>query len=276
VTTEFERTVVEPMRLGDREVTVVDLSRPLANGAAGAEPNPHRIEYVDHRESVRRIGPVLGSVGLWREDLGGASETVELTTHSGTHVDAPYHYGPESGGEPARTIDAVPLSWCMGPGVLLDFSAREVGEGITDADVARELERIGHRLAPGEIVLIRTDAWQRFGEPGYSNLQPGLRRSATAMLVEAGVRMIGIDAWGLDRPFDVMVAEAREGDRDQFWESHYYGTEREYLQIEQLCNLDKIPAPTGFTVLALPVLIAGASAAWSRTVALLDEGEAAA
>lgn len=271
MTAKAERTVAESMRLGDRGVTVIDLSRPLANGVAGAEPNPHRIEYVDHRESVRRIGPVLGSVGLWRDELGGASETVELTTHSGTHVDAPYHYGPLSGGEPARTIDAVPLSWCIGPGVLLDFSDREAGEGIDADDVAAELERIGHRLAPGEIVLVRTDAWRRFGEPGYSNLQPGLRRSATAMLVEAGVRMIGIDAWGLDRPFDVMVAEAKQGDREQFWESHYYGTEREYLQIEQLCNLDRLPAPTGFTVFALPVLIAGAGAGWSRTIALVDE-----
>jgi kynurenine formamidase len=261
----------ERFSLGGRDVRVIDLSRRLSNATSGFEPNPHHIEYVDHEESVRQIGARLGSEDLWRDGRGGAAETVELTTHSGTHVDAPYHYGPLSGGAPARRVDALPLRWCMGPGVLLDFTAKAVGAGITADDVEAELARIGHTLAPYDIVLIHTGASAGFDQPGYPNRQPGLRRSATELLVAAGVRTIGIDAWGLDRPFDVMVAEARAGDREQFWESHYFGTEQEYAQIEQLCHLDQLPAPTGFTVLALPVLIADASAGWARVVAIVDD-----
>jgi kynurenine formamidase len=252
-------------------VTVIDLSRPLSNQTSSFEPNPHSIEYVDHAESVRRIGPVLGSAGLWRDHRGGASETVTLTTHSGTHVDAPYHYGAESGGVPARTIDQVPLQWCVGPGVLLDFSRKTAGDGISAGDVEAALGRIGHTLRPYEIVLIRTDASKNFDQPGYPNRHAGLRRSATELLVGAGVRTIGIDAWGLDRPFDVMVAESKAGNREQFWESHYFGQECEYSQIEQLCNLDQIPVADGFLVVALPVLIERASAAWSRVIAIVDE-----
>jgi len=83
------------------------------------------------------------------------------------------------------------------------------------------------------------------------------------------VRLIGIDAWGLDRPFDVMVREAREGNKDQLWESHVLGRTKPYCQIERLCNLDAIPVSYGFTVVALPIALEGASAGWARVVAIV-------
>jgi kynurenine formamidase len=120
-------------------------------------------------------------------------------------------------------------------------------------------------------VLVRTDASRSFGHPGYELRHPGLRRSATAWLVHQGVRLIGIDAWGLDRPFDVMTREALNGDSDQFWESHFYGLEHEYCQIEKLSNLAAIPMAHGFQVAAFPVKLAHASGAWARVVALIPQ-----
>jgi len=102
-------------------------------------------------------------------------------------------------------------------------------------------------------------------------LHPGLERSATQYLVEHGVKVIGIDAWGLDRPFDVMFREAASGVPGRFWESHFYGKEREYCQIEKLTNLDKIPRPFGFRVACFPYKLRGASAAWTRAVAIIEE-----
>jgi kynurenine formamidase len=52
--------------------------------------------------------------------LGWAVEEIEAITHTGTHVDAPYHYAPTSEGRPARRIDEVPFEWCLAPGVVLD------------------------------------------------------------------------------------------------------------------------------------------------------------
>ena len=124
-------------------------------------------------------------------------------------------------------------------------------------------------LKPYDIVLVRTDVSRHFGEPGYDLLHPGLRRDATAFLVRAGVRLIGIDAWGIDRPLDVMAAEALAGDTAQLWESHKFGADEEYCQIEKLCNLDALPYPFGFQVLALPISLAAASGAWARVVALV-------
>jgi len=197
---------------------------------------------------------------------------VTLTTHSGTHVDAPYHYHPTSGGRRARTIDEVPFRWVMGGGVVLDMRAIDRVAGIREADVRGELDRIGYELKPYDIVLVRTDVSDRYGEPGYDLLHPGLRREATAWLVRQGVKLIGIDAWGVDRAFDVMTAEARAGDDAQLWESHKFGADEEYLQIEKLSNLSALPRPFGFEVLALPIHLERASAAWARVIALVPAG----
>jgi kynurenine formamidase len=254
-----------------RQFTVVDLSHRLSNATSAFEPNPHAIEYVDHSRGAASSEAIGIDPSLWTDGMAWAVELAHLSTHAGTHVDAPYHYTPVSGGQPAKTIDQVPLRWCIGDGVVLDMTSKGAGEGITDKDCVQALSEIGYTLKPYDIILIHTGASKHFREPGYEQRHPGLRRSATAWLVEHGVRLIGIDAWGLDRPFDVMVAEARAGDTAQLWESHFYGRDAEYCQIEKLENLAALPAPFGFTVIALPVLIEGASAAWSRVVALCEE-----
>jgi kynurenine formamidase len=259
------------IEVAGRRQRIVDLSHRLSNATSSFEPNPHQIEYVDHRAGAEASKAHGIEPSLWPDGRAWAVELVHLSTHAGTHVDAPWHYAPTSSGAPARTIDQVPLRWCIGNGVVFDMTHKQAGEGITDADCRDALDRLGYTLQPYDIVLVRTDASRHFREPGYQLRHPGLRRSATAFLVEHGVKLIGIDAWGLDRPFDVMVDEARGGDGAQLWESHFYGAEAEYCQIEKLENLAALPAPLGFTVVALPVLLEGASAAWSRVVALLDE-----
>lgn len=263
--------MIERFVRGGAEVTVVDLSDRLRNETSPFEPMPHQIDYVGHRQTPELFADALGiPAETWPTGLMAAVERVSLSSHAGTHVDAPYHYAPDSEGKPARTIDQVPLEWCFGAGVCLDFSDRPAGDGIDADDVAKELGRIGHVLAPGDVVLVRTDASLEFDRPGYENRHAGLRASAVEYLVEAGVRMIGIDAWGLDRPFDVMAEEARAGDVEQLWEAHFYGRRREYCQIEKLCNLDELPAPTGFRVYAFPVNLAHASAGWARVVAVFE------
>ena len=136
--------------------------------------------------------------------------------------------------------------------------ARLAVEGVRATDVEAELERIGHELRPGDVVLVHTGT--NLKEPGYDLRHAGLRRDATEFLVDRGVRLIGIDAWGLDRPFDVMAEEAKAGDTAQLWESHVLGRSKEYCQIERLANLELLPRPTGFTVYAFPYLVEGGSA----------------
>ncbi len=253
---------------------LIDLSVPLEDGAAH-EPIPAHITYVTHEaEGLRQMRQFFGVNPedlVYSEGRGWAIEEVRAITHTGTHVDAPYHYGPTSEGRPARRIDRVPLEWCFAPGVVLDVRHKAVGEEIAPADLRAALERIDYQLRPLDIVLLQTGADERRGTPAYFD-QPGLGRAGVLWLVEQGVHVIGIDAYTLDRPFASMLADYRRtGDGRFIWPAHFAGLTREYCQIEKLAHLDRIPRPHGFYVSCLPVNIKDASAGWCRAVALVPE-----
>ncbi len=253
-------------------VRIIDLSVPLSHQAA-SEPLPASIRYIDH--AGEGLAQMQQFFGIRPEDLvyshgqGWAIEEISAITHTGTHVDAPYHYGATSEDKPARTIDQVPLEWCFAPGVVIDVRHIPDGAEITVADLRQALEKIDYQLRPRDIVLLQTDADKRIDTPAYF-AQPGLGRDGTLWLVEQGVRVIGIDAYTLDRPFAAMVADYRRtGDGRAIWPAHFAGITREYCQIEKLANLDQISRPHGFVVSCLPVKIQGASAGWCRAVALV-------
>lgn len=257
---------------------LIDLSVPLTH-LAPSEPLPAEIRYITHAaEGLAQMKMFFGVSEadlVWSGGQGWAIEEIHAITHTGTHVDAPYHYGATSGGQPAKRIDEVPLEWCYAPGVVLDVRHVPAGEFITVEHLQQALDAIGHRLQPLDIVLLRTDCDKRLDSPEYFR-QPGLGREGTLWLVEQGVKVIGIDAYTLDRPFADMVADfRRSGDGRYIWPAHFAGIEREYCQIEKLANLDQLP-PTGFTLSCLPVKIAGASAGWCRAVAIVpaDRGSA--
>jgi kynurenine formamidase len=256
------------------KMRLIDLSVPLEDNAAH-EPLPGHISYVTHEgeglQQMRRFFGVEPADLTYSHGLGWAVEEVRAITHTGTHVDAPYHYGPVSEGRPARRIDEVPLEWCFAPGVVLDMRNKASGEFITVDDLKSALHRVDYRLQPLDIVLLQTGADKRLGSPAYFE-QPGLGREGVLWLVEQGVRVIGIDAYTLDRPFASMVADFRRTRDGRFiWPAHFAGLTQEYCQIEKLANLDLLPRPHGFYVSCLPVKIKAASAAWCRAVALVPE-----
>lgn len=231
-----------------------------------------QIIYRRHEETPKFFAEMYGiKPEEFPEGKYCATEIVTLGTHNTTHMDAPYHFWPTSEGKPAKTIDQIPLEWCYGDGVVLDFHYKKKGEGITAEEVRKELARINYKLKPFDIVLIRTDTYKHYGESGYEDMHPGMTREATLWLINNGVKVMGTDAWGWDRPFEVMVAELKRGIKETFWEAHWVGKEREYCHIERLANLDKIPIPYGFKVAAFPIKIEGASAGWVRAVATVGD-----
>jgi cyclase len=200
------------------------------------------------------------------------NDTLTLTTHTGTHVDAPAHYGSTTGygDRPPRTIDQLPLDWFDGPGFLLDATGAEIG-AVDAGYVAAELARISYQPSPGDIALLWTGADQRVGTPAYFSEFVGMDASAVGYLLDRGVRVIGTDAFSLDAPFPHILRRYQEtGDRGVLWPAHFLGRQREYCQIERLANLAALPRPYGFRVSCFPVKIAGAGAGWARAVARLD------
>ncbi|MGE3287463.1 MAG: cyclase family protein [Pseudonocardia sp.] len=254
---------------------LVDISVSLQGGIAsdppGYEPS---ITYVDHQQSADEM--LRFFPGATRADLpdgeGWAIERIEAITHTGTHLDAPYHYASTmDGGKRAITIDEVPLEWCFQRGVKLDLRHFDDGYVVTAQDVEAELERIGHTLAPLDIVLVNTRAGARYGEDDYVSSGCGMGRAATLFLLERGVRVTGTDAWSWDAPFLYTAQRyARDHDPSIIWEGHRAGREIGYCHIEKLHNLERLPA-TGFEVSCFPVKIHAASAGWTRAVAILEE-----
>ena len=119
---------------------LIDLS--VAVSVCGSEATPVRVEPVAHSDAPGLVGLCPGD---FPDGMGVSTEVVELTTHTGTHLDAPLHYGPVSGGLPARSVSEVPLDWCYGEGVRLDLRNRGPGEAIEAADIASAADRAGER-----------------------------------------------------------------------------------------------------------------------------------
>jgi kynurenine formamidase len=254
----------------------VDLSITLDNDVVTDPPFMRpKITYETHRDTVKELQHFFP--GVTAEQVSGgegfaAAEWVTLTTHNGTHLDAPYHYHPTmDGGQRAITIDEVPLDWCFRPGVKLDFRHFADGYVAQAADVAAELARIGHELQPLDIVLVNTRAGQALGEPNFVDIGCGMGYGATMYLTSRGVRVTGTDAWSWDAPFSYTAARVAEsGDTSLIWEGHKAGRDIGYCHLEKLHNLEVLP-PFGFTVSCFPHKIKGASAGWTRAVAILED-----
>jgi kynurenine formamidase len=252
----------------------VDLSMHLENDVQSDPPGyGPRIEYFTHKDSAKEV--VKFFPGLKESDLpdgeGWAIEWIRLMTHNGTHLDAPYHFhSTMNKGERAIAIDEVPLEWCFQSGVKLDFRHFPDGYVVTAKDVEAELERIGHTLNPLDIVVVNTRAGSRYGEPDYVSAGCGMGREATLYLLERGVRLTGTDGWSWDAPFvHTKDKYAASKDASLIWEGHKAGRDIGYCHLEKLHNLEALPGD-GFTIACFPVKIRGASAGWTRAVAIFD------
>jgi len=254
---------------------IYDLSHlVIDNDPADPEGYRPKIVYKTHQEGAMEMKKFF-NIDLkdlvYSEGLGWAIEELHMITHSGTHIDAPWHYAPISEGKRARTIDELPLEYFYSDGVVLDFRHKKAGEIITKEDIIEALRKIDYKLKPLDIVLIMTGWDKKIGTPEYFD-NPGLNYEAVIWLVDQGIKLIGIDAFSLDRSFKAMALEYHKTkDGRHIWPAHFAGIQREYCQIEKLANLDKLPKPYGFKVAAFPFKIYKASAAPARVVAIFED-----
>jgi kynurenine formamidase len=258
---------------------IIDISVPLKAGIASDPPSLEpKIDYLDHHATAPQIAAYFGvPVDALPNGEYCAIERCAISTHNGTHLDAPYHYFSSMnrrftpGGEPSMRIDEVPLEWCFQPAVKLDFRHFEDGYVATQGDVRAELERIGHDLKPLEIVVVNTRAGTRYGEDDYVDSGCGMGKAATLWMLEQGVRLVGTDGWSWDAPFSHTRRKvAATGDASLIWEGHRAGREIGYCHLEKLHNLEALPAD-GFEVACFPVKVHRGSAGWTRAVAILPE-----
>ena len=211
---------------------IVDLSHRL-DEATPPFPGDPPVEITVFDE-IGRSGPAgAGTVN---------ASSVRASLHCGTHMDAPFHFFT------ARyTIDRVPLEWCFGPAVLariLEVEAVEV----------EHLARFEERLRVAGRVVIDTGWHRRWKSPGYFDDHPVISADAARFLVQAGVRLVGVDFPSVDKaPFD----------------THRVFLGNDVLIVENLTNLDAVPSEE-FHLSALPLRIGGRDASPVRAIAVVE------
>jgi len=234
-----------------------------------AEPFPVSIVPHKHEESAITMAKRLGldpsafndSMALTHEDFSGQF-------HCGTHVDAPFHFGPIVEGKPAKGIDEVPLEWFFQDGVRLDVRHVAPNALITVDDIKMALDKINYKLKPMDIVLIWTDYDKLIYTERYLKDQPGMSREATEYILDQGVKVIGIDAYGFDRSFGCQAELYKKGEIKELFPGHMVGRDREYVHMEKLGQLDQLPTPTGFKVACFPTKGRHCTAGMTRVVAI--------
>jgi kynurenine formamidase len=263
---------------------IIDLSLPISDDAF--EVHRVQIERVSHKAGVKKFNRVimgktllgklkyaLGKRIVKKEDLPDEEflslETVHAPVHIGTHLDYSFHSGSKSENRPAKTADEIPLEWCYSDAVKIGLTHKKPNEVISSQDIENGLRKINYSLKPNDIVLLHTGADKFFGTPKYFSDYPGVDISAIDYLLDKGIKIFGVDTMGIDRPYRFMLTEfLKTKDPKKFYPAHFYGRKREFIHIERLTNLGRLP-DYGFKIICFPVRIKQTGAAWSRVVAIL-------
>ena len=218
-------------------------------------PTAPRFELV-----VDSKGPTDG--GYWYE-----ANTFCTAEHGGTHIDAPVHFA-----KGRQSVDKVPLRRLIGPGAVVDVTARTLADADYRVSVAdlKGWEESHGALPAGAIVLIRT-GYGRFwpdaerylgtaerGLPAVAKLRfPGLHPAAARWLAtEREIDAVGIDTASIDFG------------RSRAFETHRILAEHDLPVFENVAQLDRVPE-RGSHIIALPMKTKGGSGGPVRIVALL-------
>lgn len=178
--------------------------------------------------------PVIERVSSIEAGDGYNLSRLAFSTHTGTHVDAPLHFIEDGG-----SSDELPLDALIGPALVI--GARDIKEEIGAELVERELP------ADCERVLFSTRNSELWDQPSFSSDFVGISPQAASLLIERGVRLVGIDYLSVGVP-----------------ETH-----RELLShgVVLLEGLDmRAVAPGRYRLVCLPLRIAGADGAPARAV----------
>ena len=217
---------------------VLDLSHVLVEGE---EEFPLEIETKFTDEVMSRIDR---KEGTWY-----ILQTVTIGSHSGTHIEFPYHHVKDG-----MSAAEYPLDRMMGETVLLDFSHKKKNEEISK----EEIIETGIEIKQGDILFIRTDMDKLWKTP-QGHDRPCLSIEATRWLVkEKKIKLIGTDATGL---------EVRGRDDQPV---HMLLLDNGVAKIESLRDLDQIKQ-TRFNTMTLPIKVQGMDACPVRTIAFLNQ-----
>ncbi len=194
----------------------------------------------------RRVKPL--TIPWARLDMHGYDlELVFMSTHTGTHMDAPKHFTPEG-----YSIDEVPLSKLVSDAILV-----KVKRGAREYITRDDLKWIEGMDVRGKSIVISSGWEHEYGNDAYYlDSNPGLSKDAAEYLLKKGIIQVGIDTANIDHP------------DDKGFTVHKVLLSENVTIVENLCNLDSIDAKE-FTFITLPLRLKGASGSPVRALAML-------
>ena len=172
------------------------------------------------------------------------SEVVFMSTHTGTHMDAPSHF--VTG---VSSIDQIPVNRFISRAILIKI-AKASDELITTS----EIEASKVNILEGNSVVFSTSWENEVDNDYYFNHSPGLSEDAAEYLIDKRVNAVCIDSPSIDRG------------SDSNFPVHKLLLSKEILIVENLCNLSKIDNQN-FTLIMMPLKLSGASGSPVRAIA---------
>jgi kynurenine formamidase len=175
---------------------------------------------------------------------GYDSEVMFMSTHTGTHMDAPSHFAPGK-----AAIDGIPVHRFVSSAVLID-APKKAGQTVGVADIK------GEDIGEGDAVVLVTGWERRYRSRGYMTANPGLSGEAARYLVKKKVNAVCIDGPSIDPG------------RDRKFTVHNVLLPAGVLVVENLCNLGRLTEKR-FTLVVCPLRLAGTTGSPVRALALL-------
>jgi len=211
---------------------IVDLTHVIEPTSTDAER-----KFVVHiHDALQEIPGTIRPEGEWY-----VMSDVELMDHVGTHIEAPLHCLKDG-----MDLSQIPLKRLIGDAVILDLREAYSDAGVTIEQVREAAEEAGG-LNVNDIVFCM------MGETDYFSTE------ALRWLVEAGVKLMGVDSAGVELPHSISHAN----------ENHLMLFRAGVPLIERLANLDKL-SKSRVKVYALPIPVVGLDAFPLRVIAIED------
>ncbi len=188
-----------------------------------------------------------------RDVHGFFAESLFFISHTGTHVDAPFHFEPKG-----RKLHQMPLDRFVVPGHVLDVRGLPKKGRILPSHLRPPIRATQRPIRNGDAILLRTRWWERHrGTRAYLFENPGLTRAAANLLLDLGVGLVGIDTANIDHPDDAT------------YPAHHALLAANVPVIENVANLSALGS-SSFLLLALPLNLQGTSGSPIRLVALAE------
>jgi kynurenine formamidase len=228
----------------------VELSHVIENGMPGFRSTGLDGKPAEFSVHIRPMRTHAQSRPLYQDKAEFEVTEMSFQTSIGTYVDAPYvRY------DKKRDIAGLKLEELILPGLVLDLSALKANQAATVGDVQSGAAAAGD-LA-GKAVLCRF-AWDRFWGTEEYYAYPFLARETLKFLIEAGVKLVGVDTINIDDSADLERP------------AHTWLLKHDILIVENLCNLGAVGRDL-FRFFALPVSVRGAASMPVRAFAELPD-----